>query len=82
MPTTPAYIIMVSLLIPALVKLGVKGVIRGFDVDTSHFTGNFRQFECINCHEHNRTDMDDKHKEEQGYQYLSTACLGCHPRGD
>jgi hypothetical protein len=26
--------------------------------------------------------MDDKHKEEQGYQYLSTACYGCHPRGD
>lgn len=25
----------------ALVKLGVKGVIHGFDVDTSHFTGNY-----------------------------------------
>ncbi|MFN3985439.1 MAG: allantoicase [Rhodocyclaceae bacterium] len=25
----------------ALVKLGVKGVVRGFDVDTSHFTGNY-----------------------------------------
>ncbi len=25
----------------ALVKLGVKGVISGFDVDTSHFTGNY-----------------------------------------
>jgi len=25
----------------ALVKLGCKGVIRGFDVDTSHFTGNY-----------------------------------------
>ena len=25
----------------ALLKLGVKGVIRGFDVDTSHFTGNY-----------------------------------------
>ncbi len=24
-----------------LLKLGVKGVIRGFDVDTSHFTGNY-----------------------------------------
>lgn len=24
----------------ALVKLGVKGIIRGFDVDTSHFVGN------------------------------------------
>jgi allantoicase len=25
----------------ALVKLGVRGVIRGFDVDTSHFVGNY-----------------------------------------
>jgi len=25
----------------ALVKLGVKGTIRGFDVDTSHFVGNY-----------------------------------------
>ena len=25
----------------AFVRLGVKGVIRGFDVDTSHFTGNY-----------------------------------------
>lgn len=25
----------------ALIKLGCKGVIRGFDVDTSHFTGNY-----------------------------------------
>lgn len=25
----------------ALVKLGVRGLIRGFDVDTSHFTGNY-----------------------------------------
>src|SRR5262245_1948443 len=25
----------------AVVKLAVPGVIRGFDIDTSHFTGNF-----------------------------------------
>lgn len=43
---------------------------------------SFATFECIFCHEHNQTSMDDKHKERQGYQYLSTACLGCHPRGD
>ena len=43
---------------------------------------SFAVFECINCHEHDRTKMDDKHKEEQGYQYLSTACYGCHPQGD
>ncbi|WP_418646965.1 allantoicase [Thauera butanivorans] len=25
----------------AIVRLGVKGLIRGFDIDTSHFTGNY-----------------------------------------
>ena len=24
-----------------VVKLGIPGVVRGFDIDTSHFTGNF-----------------------------------------
>ncbi|MCB0748097.1 MAG: hypothetical protein KDC90_11605, partial [Ignavibacteriae bacterium] len=42
---------------------------------------NFQVFECINCHEHNKTDTDDKHKEVQGYQYISTECLACHPTG-
>ncbi|MCB9208040.1 MAG: hypothetical protein H6609_01585 [Ignavibacteriales bacterium] len=45
-------------------------------------TSNFQIFECINCHEHNQTEMDDKHKEVQGYQYISTECLACHPSGD
>ncbi len=43
---------------------------------------NFGIFECINCHEHNRTDMDDEHNEVNDYQYLSTACYDCHPSGD
>jgi hypothetical protein len=42
---------------------------------------NFTIFECINCHEHNRTDTDNDHSEVSGYQYLSTACYTCHPRG-
>lgn len=25
----------------AIIRLGVKGIVRGFDIDTSHFTGNF-----------------------------------------
>ena len=44
--------------------------------------GNYSTFECIFCHEHNQTDMDRKHDEENGYQFLSTACLDCHPRGE
>ncbi len=42
---------------------------------------NYAVFECINCHEHNRTDTDGHHTEVSGYQYLSTACYTCHPRG-
>ncbi len=44
-------------------------------------TTNYRTFECINCHEHNKTDMDSKHRGRQNYQYLSTACYQCHPKG-
>lgn len=43
---------------------------------------NFTLFECINCHEHERTKMDDKHRDIQGYVYLSSACYDCHPTGD
>jgi nitrate/TMAO reductase-like tetraheme cytochrome c subunit len=42
---------------------------------------NYSQFECINCHEHNREEMDNKHDEEQGYEYLSIRCYECHPDG-
>ncbi len=44
-------------------------------------TANYAQFECINCHEHNRTKMDDKHKDVSGYSYDSQACYNCHPNG-
>lgn len=43
---------------------------------------NFSVFSCIDCHEHNRTDMDDKHQSVQGYAYASDACLACHPTGE
>ena len=33
----------------ALVKLGLRGVIRGFDVDTSFFTGNYPEFCSIDA---------------------------------
>jgi hypothetical protein len=42
---------------------------------------NYAVFSCLNCHEHNKTKMDDKHKDESGYAYNSTNCLACHPRG-
>ena len=43
---------------------------------------NFQVFECIFCHEHNRADTDSHHQNVSGYQYVSTACYNCHPRGN
>lgn len=43
--------------------------------------GNYSIFSCIDCHEHNQTDMDDKHDGVPGYSYNSLACYNCHPDG-
>jgi len=43
---------------------------------------NFSVFECINCHEHQCSDMNDKHKDVGGYSCVSTACYSCHPTGE
>jgi mono/diheme cytochrome c family protein len=42
---------------------------------------NYTVFSCINCHEHNQTEMNDKHSGISGYLYNSTACFECHPNG-
>ncbi len=42
---------------------------------------NYKKFECINCHEHEKSKMDDEHKDVSNYQYVSTACYQCHPKG-
>jgi len=49
--------------------------------DCHTVSSNFSLFECINCHEHRREEMDKKHEDEEGYVYESTACLNCHPDG-
>lgn len=43
--------------------------------------GDFKVFTCLSCHEHNQTDMDDKHREVTGYAYDSQRCYSCHSRG-
>jgi hypothetical protein len=44
---------------------------------------NYALFSCIDCHEHNKTDMDREHVGEvSGYSWVSTECLRCHPRGN
>ncbi len=50
-------------------------------IDCHSNTSNYKAFSCTNCHEHNKTEMDNKHSGESGYTYLSSACLNCHPRG-
>ncbi|HXI21930.1 MAG TPA: hypothetical protein VNH46_12620 [Gemmatimonadales bacterium] len=42
---------------------------------------NFQVFTCLSCHAHNQADMDSAHQGKSGYQYVSTECLRCHPRG-
>jgi hypothetical protein len=42
---------------------------------------SYKQFTCLSCHEHNKTEMDAKHRERNGYVYASPNCLSCHPRG-
>jgi hypothetical protein len=43
--------------------------------------GNYSAFECILCHEHNQADMANDHSGRQNYQWVSSACYSCHPRG-
>jgi hypothetical protein len=47
-----------------------------------HIGGNTIQFNCLMCHEHERSRMDDKHDEVRNYRYDSSACLECHPGGE
>ncbi len=42
---------------------------------------NYAVFECILCHEHNQSEMDDEHRDVSGYRYESVACYQCHPDG-
>ncbi len=50
--------------------------------DECHTTPtNYGLFSCIDCHEHNKTDMDDEHQGVSGYVYNSDACYDCHPTG-
>jgi hypothetical protein len=50
--------------------------------DCHNVPADYHAFECILCHEHNREDTDREHQDENDYQYLSSACYECHPRGE
>ena len=42
---------------------------------------NYKEFSCINCHEHNQSKMNHEHDDVRGYVYNSKNCFQCHPRG-
>lgn len=54
------------------------------DCTECHTTqGNFKAFSCIDCHEHNNANkLADAHNDVSGYSHSSTACYGCHPKGN
>ena len=52
-----------------------------FDCSECHLTANFKEFSCIDCHAHNQTRMNNKHKSVAGYVYASLSCYVCHPDG-
>ncbi len=49
--------------------------------DCHQVPADFATFTCLSCHEHERTRMDDEHREVAGYVYDSPSCLSCHPNG-
>jgi len=52
------------------------------DCTTCHTDPNaWSVFSCIDCHEHRQSEMDEKHREVNGYSYNSQACYDCHPTG-
>jgi len=52
-------------------------------VDCHTTPGNFTAFSCIDCHEHdNPSELANDHQGVNGYQYVSSACLNCHPNGN
>lgn len=42
---------------------------------------NRKVFDCLSCHEHDRSLMDPAHQGITGYSYASNACYECHPTG-
>jgi allantoicase len=59
----------------ALIRLGVKGIIRGFDVDTSHFTGNYPPAVSIQATVSETDDLETL-KAAQWTEILPATALG------
>jgi Zn finger protein HypA/HybF involved in hydrogenase expression len=44
--------------------------------------GEFRAYECIDCHDHRQEITDPAHADVPGYSFVSTECYRCHPTGE
>jgi hypothetical protein len=54
----------------------------GFNCNECHTNSqNYAVFECILCHTHNKLTTDSHHTQVNNYQYVSSRCYSCHPRG-
>jgi hypothetical protein len=42
---------------------------------------DYTSFTCIDCHDHNQPETDQKHEGVGGYSYASIPCFECHPTG-
>lgn len=42
---------------------------------------DYTAFTCLTCHQHAQASTDQNHSQVNGYQYNSTKCYSCHPRG-
>ncbi|MBI5087043.1 MAG: hypothetical protein HZB13_20905 [Acidobacteria bacterium] len=49
--------------------------------DCHRVASSYSIFSCIDCHEHNKTSMDAKHRGRANYVYASPSCYQCHPTG-
>ncbi|MCF8413574.1 MAG: hypothetical protein K9G44_09180, partial [Melioribacteraceae bacterium] len=50
--------------------------------DCHNVPSSYQVFTCIDCHEHNQTDMNSEHAGINGYSYESNSCYACHPTGE
>jgi hypothetical protein len=44
-------------------------------------SSNYTIFSCTNCHQHEKTTTDAKHRQVNNYVYNSANCYACHPQG-
>ncbi len=54
----------------------------GFACTQCHLNIGSNDFSCTHCHDHRESEMDDKHEDENGYVWLTSACYSCHQNGE